>query len=216
MVYVVNGVFASGVDMDLEKDFVGLALQEMRIHPLMLLIQTLSMISQTFSSTLHNPSTRHTHASYVETILTMYSVEDMVSNPKWCPRLIHIRSDSDCDLPSCDDFSSIDVPRGNSMTFSNPLFDSNDDFTSSDDESLPDKDVPEDNMKIYSKPLFELMTKLFSSDVISSFDDGVKGHREQRTCGDVDEIELLLHVIVYSQDKLDSILEGFGWKPLLE
>ncbi|GJW23333.1 hypothetical protein Tco_0033955 [Tanacetum coccineum] len=39
MVYVVNGVLASGVDMVLEKDFVGFALQEMEIHPLMLLIQ---------------------------------------------------------------------------------------------------------------------------------------------------------------------------------
>ncbi|GKC13558.1 hypothetical protein Tco_1010340 [Tanacetum coccineum] len=52
--------------------------------------------------------------------------------------------DSECDLPSCDDFSSIDVPRDNSVTFSNPLFDSNDDFTSSDDESLSDEDVLED------------------------------------------------------------------------
>ncbi|GJZ25693.1 hypothetical protein Tco_0569946 [Tanacetum coccineum] len=74
MVYVVNGVLASGVDMDLEKDFVGFALQEMKIHPLMLLIQTLSMISQTFSPTLHNPSTNHTHASYVGTTLIMVMI----------------------------------------------------------------------------------------------------------------------------------------------
>ncbi|GJU22403.1 hypothetical protein Tco_1155745, partial [Tanacetum coccineum] len=70
MVYVVNGVIASGVDMVLEKDFAGFALQDMKIHPLMLLIQTLSMISQTFSPTFHNPSTNHTHASDVGTILT--------------------------------------------------------------------------------------------------------------------------------------------------
>ncbi|GJT61595.1 hypothetical protein Tco_1005128 [Tanacetum coccineum] len=44
---------------------------------------------------------------------------------------------------------------GNSMNFSNPLFDSNDDFTSSDDESLPEEDVQEENFKIYSNPLFE-------------------------------------------------------------
>ncbi|GKG45523.1 hypothetical protein Tco_0495601, partial [Tanacetum coccineum] len=47
MVYIVNGVLASGVDMLLEKDLVGFALQEMEVHPLMLLIQTLSMILQT-------------------------------------------------------------------------------------------------------------------------------------------------------------------------
>nr|GEX01119.1 hypothetical protein [Tanacetum cinerariifolium] len=73
MVYVVNGVLASVVDIILEKDFVCFALQEMEIHPLMLLIRTLSMILQTFSPTLHNPSTSHTRMSYVGTILTMES-----------------------------------------------------------------------------------------------------------------------------------------------
>ncbi|GJZ30763.1 hypothetical protein Tco_0575810 [Tanacetum coccineum] len=48
-------------------------------------------------------------------------------------------------MPVCDDFT----------TFSNPLFDSNDDFTSSDDESLSDENVPMENFKIYSNPLFD-------------------------------------------------------------
>ncbi|GJW42275.1 hypothetical protein Tco_0071074 [Tanacetum coccineum] len=51
-------------------------------------------------------------------------------------------NDSKCDLPSCDDFSPINIYEEKSVTFSNPLFDSNDDFTSSDDESLSDEDVP--------------------------------------------------------------------------
>ncbi|GKE12074.1 hypothetical protein Tco_1415625, partial [Tanacetum coccineum] len=51
-------------------------------------------------------------------------------------------SDSDCDLPSYDDFSPINIFEEKSVTFSNPLFDSNDDFTFSDDESLSDEDVP--------------------------------------------------------------------------
>ncbi|GJY36334.1 hypothetical protein Tco_0421712 [Tanacetum coccineum] len=63
MVYVVNGVLASGVDMLLEKDFAGFALQEMEIHPLMFIIRTLSMILQTFSPTLHNPSMNHTRVN---------------------------------------------------------------------------------------------------------------------------------------------------------
>ncbi|GJS78122.1 hypothetical protein Tco_0728003 [Tanacetum coccineum] len=54
-------------------------------------------------------------------------------------------NESECDMPVCDDFT----------TFSNHIFDSNDDFTSSDDESLSDKDVPEENFKIYSNPLFD-------------------------------------------------------------
>ncbi|GJY86303.1 hypothetical protein Tco_0500329 [Tanacetum coccineum] len=40
-------------------------------------------------------------------------------------------------------------------TFSDPLFDSNDDFTSSDDESLSDEDILKENFKIYSNPLFD-------------------------------------------------------------
>ncbi|GKD00130.1 hypothetical protein Tco_1170404 [Tanacetum coccineum] len=54
---------------------------------------------------------------------------------------------------------------GKSMTFSNPLFDSNNDFISSDDESLSDEDVPEDNVKIYSNPLFKFNDEYISSDV---------------------------------------------------
>ncbi|GKG25562.1 hypothetical protein Tco_0398708, partial [Tanacetum coccineum] len=80
-------------------------------------------------------------------------------------------SDSECDLPSCDDFSSIDVPRGNFMTLSNPLFDSNDDFTSSDDESLLEEDVPEENFKFYSNPLFEFDDEYILSDVNPLFDE---------------------------------------------
>nr|GEW19240.1 hypothetical protein [Tanacetum cinerariifolium] len=38
---------------------------------------------------------------------------------------------------------------------SNPLFNDNDDFTSSDDESLPDEDVPTEEFKVYSNPLFD-------------------------------------------------------------
>ncbi|GJW55075.1 hypothetical protein Tco_0099160 [Tanacetum coccineum] len=57
------------------------------------------------------------------------------------------------------------------MTFSNPLFDSNEDFTSSDDESLSDEDVPEDNVKIYSNPLFKFDDKYISSDVNPLFNE---------------------------------------------
>ncbi|GJS71353.1 hypothetical protein Tco_0704194 [Tanacetum coccineum] len=96
-------------------------------------------------------------------------VEDLVPIPSKSEGTFG--SDSECDLPSCDDFSSIDVPRGNSMTFSNPLFDSNDDFTSSDDESLSDEDVPEENFKIYSNPLFEFDDEYISSDVNPLFDE---------------------------------------------
>ncbi|GJS67212.1 hypothetical protein Tco_0681776 [Tanacetum coccineum] len=80
-------------------------------------------------------------------------------------------SDSDCDLPSCDDFSPINVYEEKSVTFSNLFFDSNDDFTSSDDESLSDEDVPEDHVKIYSNPLFEFDNEYTFSDVNPLFDE---------------------------------------------
>ncbi|GJW77809.1 hypothetical protein Tco_0139491 [Tanacetum coccineum] len=54
-------------------------------------------------------------------------------------------NESECDVPVCDDFT----------TFSNPLFDSGDDFSSCDDESFSDKDIPKENFKIYLSPLFD-------------------------------------------------------------
>ncbi|GJX61216.1 hypothetical protein Tco_0294116 [Tanacetum coccineum] len=97
------------------------------------------------------------------------SVEDLVPIPSESEDTS--KSDSDCDLPSCDDFSPINIYEEKSVTFSNPLFDSNDDFTSSDDESLSDEDVQEDNVKIYSNPLFEFDDEYISSDVNPLFDE---------------------------------------------
>nr|GEW24296.1 hypothetical protein [Tanacetum cinerariifolium] len=102
-------------------------------------------------------------------------------------------SDSECDLPLCDDFSPINVPEGQSVTFSNPFFDSNNDFTSSDDESLSDVDVLNVNPLFdevledikskasYDSNLDELdlqVTPLFDSNEDECFDPG----------GNVDEI----------------------------
>ncbi|GKB07019.1 hypothetical protein Tco_0835252 [Tanacetum coccineum] len=97
------------------------------------------------------------------------SVEDLVPIPSESKDTSE--SDSDCDLPSCDDFSPINVYEEKSVTFSNPLFDSNDDFTSSDDESLSDEDVLEKNVKTYSNPLFEFDDEYISSDVNPLFDE---------------------------------------------
>nr|GFA35191.1 hypothetical protein [Tanacetum cinerariifolium] len=58
-------------------------------------------------------------------------------------------NESECDEPVNDKSSPIFT------TFSNYLFDCNDDFTSSDDKSLSNKDVSMENFKIYSNPLFD-------------------------------------------------------------
>nr|GEW93594.1 hypothetical protein [Tanacetum cinerariifolium] len=110
-------------------------------------------------------------------------------------------SDSECDLPSCDDFSHIDVPKGKSVAISNPLFDSNDDFTSSDDESLSDEDVPEDNVKIYSNPLFEFDDEYISGDVNPLFDE-VLEDIESKAYYDfnLDELALLVRPLFDSNE----------------
>nr|GEX52090.1 hypothetical protein [Tanacetum cinerariifolium] len=125
------------------------------------------------------------------------SVEDLVLIPSESKDT----SDSECDFPFCD----------NSMTFSNPIFNLNDDFTSSDDESLSDEDVPEYNFKIYSNPLFEFDDEYISSDVNSLFDEVLEDIESKDECFDPgDDIELLLHCDP-STPKMGvaSILEGF-------
>ncbi|GJT11573.1 hypothetical protein Tco_0858615 [Tanacetum coccineum] len=87
------------------------------------------------------------------------SVEDLVPIP--CESEDTSDSDKECDLPFCDNF----------VTFSNPLFDLNDDFTSSDDESLLEEDVLEENFKIYSNPLFKFDDEYISSDVNPFFNE---------------------------------------------
>ncbi|GKD50537.1 hypothetical protein Tco_1279513 [Tanacetum coccineum] len=62
------------------------------------------------------------------------SVEDLVPIPSEFEDTSD--NDSECVLPFCDDSPPLDVLGGNYVTFSNPLFHFNDDFTSSNDESL--------------------------------------------------------------------------------
>ncbi|GKC67103.1 hypothetical protein Tco_1099701, partial [Tanacetum coccineum] len=119
------------------------------------------------------------------------SVEDLVPIPSESEDTSG--SDSECDLPSCDDFSLIKVYGGKSVTFSNPLFDSNDDFTSSDDESLSDEDVPEDNVKTYSNPLFKFDDEYIFSDVNPLFDEVLENIESKNSyVSNLDEPALLV------------------------
>ncbi|GJV80025.1 hypothetical protein Tco_1515895 [Tanacetum coccineum] len=94
--------------------------------------------------------------------------------------------ESEYDVPVCDDF----------MTSSNPLFDSNDDSTSSDDESLSDENVPKE---IYSNPLFDV-------EIISTKIDPHHFNAES------DLIESLLNrdTSIISSSKIDSLLKEFS------
>ncbi|GJR25213.1 hypothetical protein Tco_1101445 [Tanacetum coccineum] len=94
--------------------------------------------------------------------------------------------ESECDVPVCD----------NLTTFSNPLFDADDDFSSSDDESFSDEDVPKE---IYSNPLFD-------EEIISTKIDPHHFNTES------DLIESLLNqdTSIISSPKIDSLLEEFS------
>nr|GEW53950.1 hypothetical protein [Tanacetum cinerariifolium] len=116
------------------------------------------------------------------------SVENLVPNPSESEDL----SDSECDVPACDDFT----------TFSNLLFDADDDFSYSDNESFSDEDI---SKEIYLNPLFD-------EEIISIKIDPHHFNDES------DLIESLLnHVssIISSSLKNDSLLDEFAGELIL-
>ncbi|GJS51200.1 hypothetical protein Tco_0624562 [Tanacetum coccineum] len=94
--------------------------------------------------------------------------------------------ESECDVPVCDNFT----------TFSNLLFDSHDDFSSSDNKSFSDEDVPKE---IY-------LNALFDEEIISTKIDPHHFNAES------DLIESLLNqdTLIISSPKIDSLLEEFS------
>ncbi|GKD55978.1 hypothetical protein Tco_1289365, partial [Tanacetum coccineum] len=111
------------------------------------------------------------------------SVENLVPSPSESKD----KSDGKCDLPLCDD-----SPRSNHVTSSNPLFDSNEDFTLSDNESFSEEDVPMENFKIFSNPLFDLDKEIISTKV-------------NPICN-----EVLENISIDSSSKIDSLLDEFA------
>nr|GEU95218.1 hypothetical protein [Tanacetum cinerariifolium] len=108
------------------------------------------------------------------------SVENLVPNPS------ESDDERECDVPICDDLT----------TFSNLLFDANDDFSSSDEESFSDEDIPKE---IYSNPLFDEEIISIKID-LHHFND------------EFDLIESLLNQdsLIISSSKIDSLLDEFA------
>ncbi|GJS90747.1 hypothetical protein Tco_0773383 [Tanacetum coccineum] len=121
-----------------------------------------------------------------------FSVENLVSIPSESE--VTSDNESECDVPVDDESSPTFT------TLSNPLFDSNDDFTSSDDESLSDDDVPKENFKIYSNPLFD------DEEIISTKIDPHSFNAESNF------IESLLNrdTLIDSSPEFDYLLEEFS------
>ncbi|GJT12885.1 nuclear cap-binding protein subunit 1 [Tanacetum coccineum] len=135
--------------------------------------------------------------------LSTFSNEEIVPIPRESEETS--RSDSKNVLPSYDDFSSINVPRDDSVTFSNPLFEFDVNFNSSDinplfDEVLEDIECKDSYDSNLDKSNF-LVTPL------SDFN-------KDECLTPRDDIEFLFH---HDPSKnIASILEGFIDDPLFE
>nr|GFA10935.1 putative ribonuclease H-like domain-containing protein [Tanacetum cinerariifolium] len=91
---------------------------------------------------------------HLSTILKTESdevIKSSVKNLVQIPSEYEVTSDdkSECDVPITDGSSPVFT------NFSNPIFDDNDDFTYSDDESLSNDDVSMEDFKVYSNSLFD-------------------------------------------------------------
>ncbi|GJS02715.1 hypothetical protein Tco_0319223 [Tanacetum coccineum] len=122
---------------------------------------------------------------------------------------------SECDLPFCDNSPDFN---NDFEIFSNPLFDSNADYTSSDDESSSEEDVSVENFKIYSNPLLKFDEEIFSSEINPLYNEVLKdldsippGNENDHFNAESDLIETLLNKdTVITSPKIDFLLEEFA------
>nr|GEX04800.1 hypothetical protein [Tanacetum cinerariifolium] len=124
--------------------------------------------------------------------VTEYSAKNLLPIPSECE--VTSEDESECDMPAKDESSSAFT------TFSNPLFDDNDDFTSSDDELLSEEEVPIKEFKVYSNPLFDY--------------DEINSDKLDPQCFNVesDFVESLLNhdTFIDSSPKFDFLLKEFS------
>ncbi|GJU44365.1 hypothetical protein Tco_1201631 [Tanacetum coccineum] len=152
---------------------------------------------------------------HLDTILETESdelIKSSVENLVQIPSEFEDSSKGECDLPPYDDSS-----KNHDLTFSNPLFDINEDFTSSD-ESFSEEDVPNENFKIFSNPLFNLDEKITSTKV-DQIDDEVLENTDSIPQGieylcfnaESDLLESLLHrdTSINDSQNIDSLLDEF-------
>nr|GEX64749.1 hypothetical protein [Tanacetum cinerariifolium] len=92
--------------------------------------------------------------------VTESNAENLLPIPSKCE--VTLEDETECDMPAKDVCSPVFT------TFSNLLFNDNDNFDSSDDESLPDEDVPSEEFKIYSNPLCDEDEINVESDFVES------------------------------------------------
>ncbi|GJR88900.1 hypothetical protein Tco_0212911 [Tanacetum coccineum] len=82
--------------------------------------------------------------------------------------------DDDCDMPVCDESSPIFT------IFSNPLFDSNENF-SSDDESLFEEEIQKDEFNSFSNPLYDIDDEIITNESYSLSRNGYRTNYSNST-----------------------------------
>nr|GEZ82266.1 hypothetical protein [Tanacetum cinerariifolium] len=97
----------------------------------------------------HSLSMGYEHLSTIPETESDKVIESNAENllPIPSKREVTLKDEIKCDMPVKDVCSPVFT------IFSNPLFKDNENFDSSDDESLPDEDIPAEEFKIYSNPL---------------------------------------------------------------
>ncbi|GKC64756.1 hypothetical protein Tco_1097354, partial [Tanacetum coccineum] len=113
---------------------------------------------------------------------------------------------------------SEDSSKNHDLIFSNPLFDIDEDFTSSD-ESFSEGDVLNENFKFFSNPLFDLDEEITSTKVDQNDDEVLENTNSipsgiEYPCFNVesDLLESLLHqdTSINDSQKIDSLLDEFA------
>nr|GEV77266.1 reverse transcriptase domain-containing protein [Tanacetum cinerariifolium] len=136
------------------------------------------------------------HLSTISEMKSDEVIKSSVKNLVQIPSEYEVTFDdeSECDVPVKDESSQVFT------TFSNPFSNCNDDFTSSDDESLSEEDVPMENFKVYSNPLFD--DREINSDNIDPYYFNAESNL----------IESLLNrdTLIDSSPKFDFLLKEFS------
>ncbi|GJS35815.1 hypothetical protein Tco_0534197 [Tanacetum coccineum] len=125
--------------------------------------------------------------------------------------------DDDCDMPVCDESSPIFT------IFSNPLFDSNENF-SSDDESLFEEEIQKDEFNSFSNPLYDIDDEIITNESYSlsrkDLDETIlipPGIAEPCFNAESDLLESLLNRdSPIDSTKTDSIFDEFSFPRLPE
>nr|GEW17191.1 subtilisin-like protease SBT1.3 [Tanacetum cinerariifolium] len=153
------------------------------------------------------------------------SVENLVSSPSEAEDIY----DGRCDLPLCDDF-----PKTHLVTFSNPLFGTDNDLTASDDESFFEEDVPIENFKIFSNTTFDLDEEIISTEIDYLLDEfageliflkSIPSEIDEADLDPEEEIRLVEKLLYdnssprppkeFNSENSNAIIESFSPSPIL-